>query len=186
MPIEIEAKMALDDVAGLRARLSDAGAVRETSINEVNTYFDTADAALRRSDRGLRLRIETPEDGQRRAILTFKGPRAEGELKTRPEHELVVNDGKDAKGFVEALGYQPRLTFEKHREVWHLGDCEIVIDQVPHLGHYVEIEGPSDDSVFAARSSIGLDDQPLIKAGYISLLNDYLKRENIKTDYVGF
>src|SRR5205823_1530650 len=56
MPLEIEAKMKVADFEPVRARLRKLGATRVGEVLETNAFFETADHALLREDRGLRLR----------------------------------------------------------------------------------------------------------------------------------
>ncbi|MEM9416590.1 MAG: class IV adenylate cyclase [Planctomycetota bacterium] len=177
MPIEIEAKMRLDDRDALVARLRAAGATHAADLAEVNTFYDHPDGSFARSDRALRLRTETSSPGtpeaSTRVILAHKGPRAPGPLKSREEYELVVADAQDADGLLRALGFRPSFTFEKRRTRYKLDGCLIDLDELPRLGHFVEIEGPSEAQVFAARDKLGLADTPLVVASYIGLLHEH-------------
>lgn len=176
MPLEIEAKMKVDDFGPFRRQLAARGAVRVGSVLETNTFFDTADRQLVSQDKGLRLR-RTRDDktGQEEFIITFKGPLRHGELKTREEAEVQVDDAQRATALLHALGYEPTLSFEKRRESWQLDECKIELDELPILGRYVEIEGPGEEAVMQMRRKLNLDDQPLIQTGYITMLSRYLK-----------
>lgn len=189
MPIEIEAKMKLDDPAALSARLSTQGAERGPSVFEVNTYYDTADGSMKATDQGLRIRVATthgPADRepQRSVIITHKGPREHGQLKSRTETEMRATDGDDAAALLRSLGFVPVLTFEKRREVWRVAGCEVDIDHLPLLGDYVEIEGPGDEQVLAVRTQLGLDEAPIVRGSYIGLLMDHLVATDNPSRYV--
>jgi len=177
MPVEIEAKMRLEDPAAFEASLPDLGATPKANLLERNTYFDTPDADLRRADAGLRMRVERDEDRGRTVVrFTHKGPRAAGPLKTRQENELVVADADAAQALLEALGYAPVLTFEKRRRRWQFEGCLVEIDTLPLIGSFVEIEGPSSQQVMDARRRLGLDGAPLIARSYLGLLKDHLEQ----------
>lgn len=187
MPTEIEAKMALDDVASLEARLIEAGAQRGQSHFETNTFFDTEDQALKSTDQGLRLRVERFETtDEERYTITHKGPRAQGQVKMRSETEVGVTDARAAADLLGALGYQPVLSFEKRRSRWELDGCHVEIDRVPYLGDFVEIEGHSERQVLAVRKKLGLEDAPMIQSSYIAMLSTYVREHNIQTDHIGF
>jgi adenylate cyclase, class 2 len=125
------------------------------------------------------------ENGERRCTITFKGKLQPGStLKTREEIEFKVDGAESADELFQRLGYSAMLAFEKRRETWNFADCEIALDQMPYLGTYVEIEGPSDEAVFAARKSLNLADLPLISRGYISLLAEYLFEHKINERHV--
>ncbi|MEM1213009.1 MAG: class IV adenylate cyclase [Planctomycetota bacterium] len=194
MIIEIEAKMKLGDRDtrdALVVRLHELDAKPLGQFSESNTFFDTPEGRLKATDQGLRVRVVTPNSGDPvppppHATITHKGPRAHGQLKSRSEHEVNVTDAKDAAELLAILGYAHVLTFEKHRTSYRLGDCVIELDTLPHIGEFVEIEGPSDDDVLAAREQLGLADLPLIKASYIALLSDHAKANDLRTNVIRF
>lgn len=176
MALEIEAKMKVDDVDAVRAKLVQCGATRAEAVLETNTFFDTPDRALVAADRGLRLRrAKDLSSGDERFVITVKGPAHSGPLKTREEAEVNVDDGERAVAVLRALGYEPHLSFEKRRETWETGGCTVELDEVPILGRFVEIEGPDEPSVMHVRDALGLSGLPLIKTGYITLLSRHLK-----------
>jgi predicted adenylyl cyclase CyaB len=182
--IEIEAKMKLDDPEALEAALLRAGAERGADLLEDNTFFDTPGGSLRASDRGLRLRVEQPDKGAKRIIITHKGPRAHGKLKSRMETEVDVSDAEAATGLLVSLGFAPTLSFQKRRTRWELDGCHVEIDTVPLLGMYVEIEGPSETSILSVREKIGLSHLPLIRTSYIAMLVAHLAEHQIHTTKV--
>lgn len=187
MGIEIEAKMPLKDPAALENRLRKLGAKAGRSIIEINTFFDTPQAALRSGDQGLRLRVEHEIDGKSHIVtLTHKGPRAHGRVKTRSETEVIVDNANHAAQLLTALGFLPVFMFEKKRKHWQMDKCIIALDTLPHLGDFVEIEGPSESDVMAARDKLGLGNLPLLQASYISMLLTYLAEHHLTTDRVSF
>ncbi|MEM6756230.1 MAG: class IV adenylate cyclase [Planctomycetota bacterium] len=179
MPIEIEAKFRLTSPHALTRRLNQASARRVALIREVNTYFDTASQDLKRADRGLRVRIEDVEGRGSRVVITHKGPRVHGPLKSRQEDECEVGTAEDALSMLQALGYRPIMTFEKRRTRYTLGSCRIELDELPLLGWFAEIEGPTDDEVIAARDALKLDGNEMLRASYIALLQAYASEHGL-------
>ena len=176
MPVEIEAKMKVPDFAAVRSQLEKLSASKVGQFLETNTFFDTEDRSLLAADRGLRVRQNRNlAAGTEQFILTLKGPRLQGQLKSREETEVVVADGRTMASVLEQLGYRVVLSFEKRRESWTLNGCHVELDHVPHLGTYVEIEGPGEEKVMKVREQLGLSDRPLEKASYIALLMTYLQ-----------
>jgi adenylate cyclase, class 2 len=176
MPIEIEAKMKVADHASLRNALKEVGATKLGKFLEINTFFDTEDRSLLAADRGLRIRQNRNlSAGSEQFILTLKGPRLHGQLKSREETEVAIGDIKSMTSILEQLGFRVVLSFEKKRESWTLGSCHVELDELPHLGAYVEIEGPGEEKVMKVREQLGLSDRPLVKASYIALLMTYLQ-----------
>ncbi|MGB7159550.1 MAG: class IV adenylate cyclase [Tepidisphaeraceae bacterium] len=176
MGTELEAKMQVHDHAPLRERLREHDATRVGAVMEFNTFFDTPDRALLTSDKGLRVRRACDfETGDERHVVTYKGPQQSGELKNREEIEIVADDGEQASLLLQRLGYAPTLSFEKRRETWRMGDCEVVLDELPQLGCFVEIEGPDEEAVLEVREALELDDRPLVKTSYIAMVDELLK-----------
>ncbi|MGC4031704.1 MAG: class IV adenylate cyclase [Tepidisphaeraceae bacterium] len=176
MAVEIEAKMKVESLDNTVAKLKTAGGEPVGDFAEVNVFFDTEDRSLLAADQGLRLRVATNVATKaEKYILTFKGPRLHGKLKSREERELDVGNAKDAERFLAALGYQKVLSFEKKRTKWKLAGCSIELDTLPHLGTYVEIEGPSEADVLKVRDTLALNNAPIIKSSYIAMLMAYLQ-----------
>ena len=184
--IEIEAKMRLDDRPAMQQKLRDMGATHLTDIAESNTYFDTPDDKLKTSDQGLRIRVEDQGPRGIRTVITHKGPRAHGKLKSRSESETIVTSARDAADLLAALGFNPVLSFEKRRQRWELDGCRIELDTMPLLGDFIEIEGPHDDTVMHVRDKLGLAKQPLIKASYIGMLCTHMAEHHMTAGFVGF
>ena len=176
MPTELEAKLKVDDLAPTRRQLQSLGAVATGSRLEVNALFDTPDQSLTRAGKGLRVRARRNlTDHTEDAILTFKGPLQPGTFKSREEIETHVENAAAATALLQALGFQPSLTFEKRRESWELARCHVELDEVPHLGFFVEIEGPDETTITAVQLQLGLAGVPPVKSSYIALLLQYLK-----------
>ena len=186
MGIEIEAKLKLDDLPAMEKKLAALGASFVGECLETNTYFDAPDHRLKSEDQGLRIRVQDWSDGDRTITITHKGPRSHGKLKSRSETEVVVADGQKAASILGQLGYFPVLAFEKRRSRWKLNDCWVELDTLPYLGDYIEIEGPDDDDVLAAREKLGLADVPLVRASYIALLITHLHELGLNDNQVRF
>lgn len=186
MALEIEAKMRLMDPQALRQRLADVGGVFNTSCVEVNSFFDTADQSLLERDCALRLRVERTDRGPQKVILTYKGPRTTGILKSRDECELQVSSAQEAEHLLISLGYQRQALFEKIRERWLLGGCRVELDTLPFLGHYLEIEGPDEASVLAVRDRLTFAREPLVSTSYIGLMVKVARERGLDTAAMTF
>lgn len=170
MAEEIEIKFRIDDPALFRRRLESAAARRSESLLETNWLFDTPDGGLRHHDCGLRVREMRIEDGKTtRTTLTFKGPRVSGELKVREEVETTVHDATAVRLILARLGYRPMVLFEKRRECWQLGACEVTLDELPRLGWWLEIEGPTAEEVGKTRQVLGLGDVSPVAQTYVEM-----------------
>ena len=187
MPVEIEAKMTVYSFDSVRSRLREAGASGPVEHLEVNTFFDTEDRSLLAADEGLRLRLDRlVAAGTERHVITYKGPRQLGPLKSREEVEVEVSDADSAARLLERLGYLRTLSFEKRRQSWALDGCKVELDELPHLGKFVEVEGPDEQSVLRVRERLGLASRPIVKSGYIALLMSHLQERGKMTKHVRF
>lgn len=187
MPLEIEAKMSVENHAPVRVQLQACGAKRHGVFHEINTFFDTEDRSLLAADKGLRIRVNRNiESGEEDHIITFKGPREPGPLKSREEVELAVEGSAEAIKLFECLGFKKTISFEKRRESWLLDNCKVELDELPYLGRYVEVEGPDDASVLRVREKLNLADRQMIKYGYIALLSGYLQERGLKVRDIRF
>ena len=176
MPVETEAKMKVDSHTGVREKLTALGGKPVGKFIEKNLFFDTDDRTLLTADKGLRIRRSTNlESKESSSIITFKGPRRHGPLKSREETEVEVTNFDEGAALLERLGYMRVLNFEKKRESWTLGNCKVELDELPHLGLYVEIEGPNDETVLKVRETLQLGDRPMVRASYIAMLMSYLQ-----------
>jgi len=191
---EIEAKVRIADPAAFRRRMAERSESGGETVFEDNRLFDDAAGTLRRRGAALRVREERPAGGGEplRATLTYKGPRAESELKRREEIEIEVQAApgfaRAKPGFAEAtpgapglalifqaMGLRETFRYQKRRSVWRVGECEIALDELPYLGWFVEIEGPTERAVRAGIEDLGLADAELLSADYIQLLTERLK-----------
>ncbi len=176
MAVEIEAKMKVDDLPTVRQRLEASGATFIGDFLERNVFFDTEDRSLLAADQGLRIRrSDDVRSGNRVCTMTFKGPRQHGTLKSREETEVVVGDFDTAATLLGCLGFIRVLSFEKRRQSWSLGGCRVELDELPHLGTFVEIEGKREEAILKTREALQLSSRPLIKASYIAMLMTHLQ-----------
>ena len=188
MSEEIEAKVRIADPEAFRRRMVERSESGGETVFEDNRLFDDPAGTLRRRGAALRVREERPVAGGEplRATLTYKGPRAESELKRREEIEIEV---QAAPGFAEAtpgapglaaifeaMGLRETFRYQKRRSVWRIGECEIALDELPHLGWFVEVEGPTERAVRAGLEDLGLADEPLVADDYIHLLTERLEQ----------
>jgi adenylate cyclase class IV len=181
VPTERELKLPVPDLAGLRRRLAEAGATATGVDHEINLILDSADHKLLTAGCGLRVRrimdgdLRQPGAARRelRAILTFKGPRAPGAYKEREELETGAGDAATLLAVLARLGYRPVLGYEKRRQKWALGACEVALDEVPVTGSWVEIEGPSAAAIEAVRTELGLEDVAPDQRTYVQMAAEH-------------
>ena len=175
-PREIEIKLRVPDMNLPRAALLRASAEFIESVLELNTFYDRPDASLRAAGCGLRLRLIRRQSAAAPAgLLTWKGPESRGVMHNRASLDLTVTPADLARGFLQALGFTPTVAFEKRRESWRLDDCRVELDELPVLGRFVEIEGPDENAVLAARRKLILEAIPNEPATYLAMVSRYLQ-----------
>ncbi|HPF41077.1 MAG TPA: class IV adenylate cyclase [Phycisphaerae bacterium] len=171
MPVELEAKIPVTHHDAVRAALKQANADYIGRVLETNHLLDRADCSLRDAGCGLRVRKVQALDGHAGgATMTFKGPKQAGAFKKREEHETTLDDPDAALAILRGLGHTRELIFEKRRETWRLGDCVIELDEVPLLGHFVEVEGPSTEAIQTVLEALQLDAGESVSESYVGML----------------
>jgi adenylate cyclase class 2 len=187
MPVETEAKLKVSNHDSVRQKLRDLGATAAGRHLEVNTIFDSPKRTLFSARKALRVRVSRNLDTAREeVILTFKGPRQATQFKSREEIETNVSSAEHTTAILKALDFAPVISFEKKRESWKLDDCHVELDEVPYLGKFVEIEGPSDASITAVQQQLGLADAAPEKSSYVRMLMEYLESHRIPDRTITF
>jgi adenylate cyclase class 2 len=134
--IETEKKYRLhhSDREGIISRLKEFGAEDRGTEFEENTVYgggvlDEKNAVLRVRNVG------------GRCILTYKRRLAsQSGFKEQIEYESEFSDERAVREILYALGFKPRLVYEKRRHTWIFRSVEVVLDELP-FGDYMEIEG---------------------------------------------
>jgi adenylate cyclase class 2 len=187
MAIEMEAKLKVESLDPTREKLRSLGATPAGRRLETNALFDLEGGLLRKGGKAVRVRTRRDlENGDTDAILTFKGPRLEGQFKSREEIETHVADPKAMIAILEALGYRQALSFEKKRESWEIDGCHVELDDVPHFGSFVEIEGPGEKEIAAVQSRLGLESLAAVKTSYVRMMADWIKKTGATNHVVTF
>ncbi|HPC95427.1 MAG TPA: class IV adenylate cyclase [Sedimentisphaerales bacterium] len=175
MYVEIEAKLRVPSFERVEECLRSQGASFVSEMVQTDSYFDTPDADLARTDQCLRLRVETTGTAKR-LVLTYKGPKQADDFKKRKEVNLDVTDAEAVEALLEALGYRRALAFNKKRREWKLAACRIALDTLPLIGTFVEIEGPDAQVIRNVQKKLALTEAPHVPDSYASLIDVELAR----------
>lgn len=153
MDREIEAKFLRVDHDEIRAKLKELGAELKVPMRMVRrTVMDYPDRRLKKESAWVRLREEL--DGGIEVMLK-KIP--SNELGETFEQAVRVMDYDAAKKFLLAIGLEIKAEEESKRELWHLGDTEIMLDEWPWVDPYIEIEAPTEEVVKDLAEKLGFD-----------------------------
>lgn len=163
MAQEIEVKFPLADRDAIVRRLESLGAQRlYPETFEDNIVLD------RRGElktRGSLLRVRK---FGRYTLVTFKGPQSiTGGVRTRDEVQTGIESLERAIALFDQLGFKPVFRYQKFREVWRLGDAEVMLDRTP-IGDYFEIEG-SLPKIREIADSLGMEMDKAIRQNYADL-----------------
>ena len=119
MPVEIEAKAHCASHDPIESRLEELGAEHIATILQHDTYFCAPHVDFAETDEALRVRREEyyplgrKEDGweaggvEKRAFLTYKGPRLDETTKTREEVETSVAEPEEVVRVLRSVGFAP-------------------------------------------------------------------------------
>ncbi len=180
MSHEIEAKFKVADFAAVRRALRAAGAKFAGAVEQTDDYYDTPDKSLLARDCGLRIRKMkiirrggSPIDT--RPLLTYKGPNGNHKrMKIRREVQTHLDCPFAVAEVLEACGMQLTMRIQKRRSSYRLGRCLVELDELPVIGRFVEIEGPTEKLIDAAARKLRLETEP-ITTHYITLLSKACK-----------
>lgn len=146
--IEVEVKLKIRDYDVVRNYLQNHGYDIVETLIETDSYYDDSNGLIRKSDSALRIRCTEDEiTGNKKSVVTFKGPKMDNKSMTRQEAETEVGDGKVLNEILEALGFssvEPKVI--KHREQFKRDFLNACLDRVEGLGDFLELEILIDDS----------------------------------------
>lgn len=169
MAIEIEKKYRIDKkiLVELTAKLPTVGAKFAYENFEEN-YLHRG-GVLDERNAVLRLRKT-----QEKTVLTYKEKVPnDTDFKHQIEHETIVADVDAVEAIIERLGFVLSVVYEKHRKAWHLGNVEVVLDELP-FGYYMEIEGTIED-INAVEKLLGAETLEIEPRGYPRLTSKFGK-----------
>ena len=179
---EIEAKFHVQNLRKIELRLLELKAqLIQPRVHEVNLRFDRPDGELRNSFRVLRLRQDDI------ARFTFKGPSVEetGGILSRQEIEFEVGDFDSAKQFLEAIGFQVVVFYEKFRTTYELNNTHIMLDELPY-GSFIEIEGENVETIHSIADLLSLNWDAMVKAGYHALFERVVGKYGLDVSKLSF
>ncbi|WP_442484299.1 class IV adenylate cyclase [Aeoliella sp. SH292] len=145
MSLEIEQKFPIDDAGEFLARVAALTAEELSEVEQSDTYYNHPERDFRLTDEAMRIR-RTHEG----AVVTYKGPKQQSEVKTRREIELVLAEPEAWPELFEALGFREVATVAKRRRRFRVRrdgfEVELTLDNVTDLGQFAEIEIVADEA----------------------------------------
>ena len=181
---ELEIKIALDSEQHLQSIyqicLQTFG--KPTShLKQLDEYYDTPDRQLKQQD--LVVRIRSLGDKQ---MIALKSPRthlASG-MTNRIELEFTSNDGENVQQQLTKQGLTAFDASEKERWTFVYEECEIVLDKLPFIGAFIEIEGPSEEAIQEMMKLLDLSTRKPIRKNYGELMIEKFEELKLPTDTI--
>jgi adenylate cyclase class 2 len=155
---EIEIKFANVDPAQLEKKLIEIGATRAKEFNYRMRAFDFPGLKLAEKNAWIRVRDDSDEvtlSYKERLGVTSQDASVPDE--GMEEIEVIVSDFEQTSQILKSIGMIEKVHQEKQRIRYIKGDVEFDIDIWPFIPPYLEIEGPSNESIEAAAIELGFD-----------------------------
>jgi len=136
--VETEAKYPVVSPADLRPRLEAAGLTMLRTSTQRDEYYDLPDGTLTLEDYAVRVRTV-----DERCWFAVKAPRLfqpTAGSSSRYEFEVPVGEAGPARQALLDRGLVLSWVLDKRRETWRGDRVTVEIDEVPVIGHFVEVE----------------------------------------------
>jgi len=141
---------------------------------EINLVFDSSDYYFKKNNFLLRLRKDSKN------TLTFKSPvKNKSDFKERKETEIQVKNFDKTKKLLEEMNFFPVFVYEKKREHYEFDGTEILVDELPFIGFYLELEG-TKKGIEETEKVLGLKTKNRITKNYLKLFLEYKKKNKLK------
>ncbi len=153
MQPEIEAKFLNVDFEKLRKLLKENKAICTQPMRMMKRVAMDFPDRLLQTNANAWVRVRDEGD---KVTLTYKQT-TEHEFGGSNEIEVTVSNYDDTIDLIKKLGLVIQADQETMRETWKLDDVEIVLDEWPWLNPYIEIEGPTKESVINVANKLSFD-----------------------------
>ena len=121
------------------------------------------------------------DEGGGKIVMTYKNVEDEKSILGTKEVNVVIDDYKNGILLLKSCGLEETAEQESYRETWTFGDVEICIDTWPWIPTFMEIEGPSEASVWETAEKLGLQKE---KAKFGSVDSTYQHYYGIDPDVI--
>jgi adenylate cyclase class 2 len=174
MSLEIEAKFMEINVNDLRKKIKENGVKK---VHKMVMYKRYVFNLLNKKEKGY---IRVRDENGRTTMTVKKYPT---DSKFAQEYEILLDKSSsidDAKELLLAQGYKIKAYQESLREKWSMKGCqEIVIDTIPGIPTYVEIECEDENKLNKVTKILGFD---MKDAKYGPFVNQYIDYYDINID----
>jgi adenylate cyclase class 2 len=148
--LEVELKVRVPSLDTVRRKLLQLNAEFCGRVHERDIYYNAPHRDFSKTDEALRVRFT---DGK--TIVTYKGAKMKNlNLKAREELNTEIGSGETFADILDRLGFARSAEVNKWRENYRFSNASIALDEVEHLGTFVEIEVLADTDPSGAESTI--------------------------------
>ncbi len=165
--LNVEIKARCFDLETIRCYLNAHGAILQTAVRQIDTYFQCKEGKFKLRQDQLRTRLihyaREITAGPKKSWVTFYEPQDVNALR-----EILSR----------ALGI--KVVVKKHREIYLIENVKFHLDQVENLGTFIEIEAIDYDGTIGADKlycqcehyldALGIQADQLIEGSYADLL----------------
>ena len=171
MKNEIEAQFLDINKDDIRKRLKDIGAqlLKPELLMKRVIFYTGKHSFARVRDEGDKI------------VMTYKNVDDDHSILGTKEVNLEVNNYDDAVLFLKGCGLKIKAHQETKREIWKYGEVEICIDTWPWIPTFIEIEGPTEESVWEVADKLGYKKE---QAKFGSVDTTYQHYHGIETDVI--
>jgi predicted adenylyl cyclase CyaB len=150
MAFEVELKAWLRQPEAIEAKAAQLGAFKGDTLKEDIYFRRRGDKTPVPADR-FRLRRE---GGQ--AVVNFKQEAIAAGVEVNEEVEFGVDDTHAFFQFADRFGFEPFVVKRKKSRVYQIERANVELNEIEHLGHFIEIEILCDDEALVpvARTEI--------------------------------
>ncbi len=164
---EIKIKLGSDErltsVLSLCTNLYGAGEF----LIQVDEYFDTPSQILKNED--LTLRIRTI-NGVIKVAMKNSRERITEAIHKRIELEFTAADEGEVRDQITRQGLITAAIYEKHRWKFRTEDSKIVVDKLPFMGTFVEVEAANPRKINKILNLLNLSTEDAVGENYTELL----------------
>ncbi|MEW5758529.1 MAG: class IV adenylate cyclase [Candidatus Omnitrophota bacterium] len=179
--MEIELKFKLNNTEEIKNKLNKIKAKFLGKAKEADIYFKSPSFSKNNKELIFRLR-----DYGKKGLLTLKYGGSDTKFfKQRNEIESFVDSAKSILYILKRLGFKESMRKEKIRETYRLDSCLLLVDKLPFLGYFLEIESSSQRKIKKIVNKLELDLKLASPLDYSTIfhnfyLNNIKKFENYK------
>lgn len=173
---EIEAQFLDIDKDEIRRRLTKVGAkLVKPEVLMQRVVFDTGPHSFAR----------VRDEGGGKIVMTYKNISDDNSIMGTKEVNVVIDDYARGVEFMRGCGLEEKAEQESLRETWVYedsdGEVEICIDTWPWIPSFIELEGPSESSVWRLAELLGFS-REMAKFGSVD--TTYKHYYGVDTDIV--